>query len=165
MTFDPLALLEKLQKHGVELVVIGGIAAAAHGSPSSTVDLDVCYSRQDVNLKRLAAALRGIHARLRGTDDDVPFLLDDKTLGAGDHFTLTTDLGDLDLLGTPAGTAGYDELATHAVEVDLDGMIVRVAALDDLIKMKKAAGRPKDRVELEILGALRDELGQALPGD
>ena len=165
MTFDPLALLAELQKHRVELVVIGGIAAAAHGSPSSTVDLDICYSRQDANLKAVAAALRDVHARLRGTDDDGPFLLDERTLAAGDHFTLTTDLGDLDLLGVPAGTAGYDELAAHAVKVDLDGMIVRVAALDDLIKMKKAAGRPKDRIELEILGALREELGQAAPGD
>jgi hypothetical protein len=90
--------------------------------------------------------------------DAVPFLLHPETLGAGDHFTLSTDLGDLDLLGTPAGTGGYGDLLKHSTVVDLDGLGVVVASLEDLIGMKSAAGRPKDRIALEILGALRDEL-------
>jgi hypothetical protein len=122
------------------------------------VDLDVCYRRSGANLLRLADALRDITARFRGVPEDIPFLLDAETLEAGDHFTLTTSLGDLDLLGNPAGTAGYDDLLAHATEVDIDGITIRVASLDDLIRMKRAAGRPKDRVELEILAALRDEL-------
>ena len=87
----------------------------------------------------------------------MPFSLDAKTLAAGDHFTFVTDLGDLDCLGIPAGTLGYDDLMKSAVDVDLDGLVVAVASIDDLIRMKRAAGRPRDLAELEILGALRDE--------
>jgi hypothetical protein len=158
MTFDPIGLLKLLVEHGVEFVLIGGIAAAARGSPSTTVDLDVCYRRTADNLRRLAGALRAGDARLRGVDEDVPFLLDPATLEAGDHFTLTTSLGDLDLLGTPAGTAGYEDLEPRATEVDLEDVTIKVASLEDLIRMKRSAGRPKDRAELEILAALRDEL-------
>jgi hypothetical protein len=140
----------------VRFVVIGGIAAAAHGSPSVTQDLDVCYERAPENLRRLAAALDTLDARLRSTD--VPFRPDAAALGNGDQFTFTTRLGDFDCLGTPAGTGGFADLDANAIELDLDGVRVRVASIDDLIRMKRAAGRPKDRVELEILGALRDEI-------
>jgi hypothetical protein len=155
--FDPLGALRVLADHGVRHVVIGGIAGATHGSPSVTQDLDVCYERGSENLHHLASALTSIHARLRGTDDDVPLSLDAETLAAGDHFTFITDLGDLDCLGIPAGTLGYDDLKKDAVDVDLDGLTVAMASIDDLIRMKRAAGRPRDLAELEILGALRDE--------
>ena len=155
--FDPLGSLQVLSDHDVRYIVIGGIAGATHGSPSVTQDLDVCYERGPENLVRLAAALVSIHARLRGAEDDVPFSLDANTFAAGDHFTFVTDLGDLDCLGIPAGTRGYDDLKIGAVEVDLDGLVVAVASIDDLIRMKRAAGRPRDVAELEILGALREE--------
>jgi hypothetical protein len=155
--FDPLGSLRVLTDHGVRFVVIGGIAGATHGSPSVTQDLDVCYERGEENLERLATALGSIHARLRGADHDLPFSLDAKTLEAGDHFTFITDLGDLDCLGIPAGTLGYDDLMKGAVNIDLEGLNVAVASIDDLIRMKRAAGRPRDLAELEILGALRDE--------
>lgn len=155
--FDPLEILRVLDRHGVAFVLIGGVAARLHGSPSLTVDLDICYDRRPENLERLTAALIELGARLRGVDDEVPFLLDAKTLAAGLNFTFTTKAGPFDVLGEPAGISGYDELAANAEEVDLDGVVVAVADLDDLIRMKLAAGRPKDRVEAEILGALREE--------
>jgi predicted nucleotidyltransferase len=155
--FEPLGSLRVLSDHGVQFVVIGGVAGVTHGSPSVTQDLDVCYERSPENLERLASALASIHARLRGTDDDVAFSLDAKTLAAGDHFTFITDLGDLDCLGIPAGTLGYDDLVKDAIDIDLDGLVVSVSSLDDLIRMKRAAGRPRDLAELEILGALREE--------
>jgi hypothetical protein len=156
--FSPLSALDVLTRHGVRFIMIGGIAAAAHGSPSLTGDLDICCERDQDNLDRLAAALAELHAALRGADPDAGFVLDARSLAAGDHFTFTTDAGDLDVLGTPAGTNGFADLDANAVDVDLDGLLVRTASLEDLIRMKRAAGRPKDRVELEILGALRDEL-------
>jgi hypothetical protein len=156
--FDPIAVLETLERHGVRFVMIGGMAGAAYGSPSVTMDLDVCHDRRKENLERLAAALQELGAQLRGVEDDVPFVLDSATLRTGDHFTFTTRYGDVDCLGTPAGTTGYDDLARKAHQVDLDGLSVLVASLDDLIHMKRAAGRPKDRAEVEILGALRDEI-------
>jgi hypothetical protein len=139
-------------------VVIGGIAARLLGSPTVTRDLDICYARDTENLERLGMVLMRLGARLRGAPPGLPFRPDARTLAAGDHFTLTTVAGDLDLVGTPAGVAGYEELARTAERMDLDGVAVLVASVDDLIRMKRASGRPKDLVELEILGALRDEL-------
>ena len=156
--FDPLRIVRLLDERGVRFVLIGGVAAAAHGSPSVTQDLDVCYERSDENLSCLAGVLRELHATLRGAPADVPFSLDRATLARGDQFTFSTDAGDLDCLGTPAGTTGFADLAAGAVSTDLDGLNVLVASIDDLIRMKRAVGRPKDRAEVEILGALRDEI-------
>ncbi len=157
--FDPVHILRRLRAHGVKFVLIGGLAAKAHGSPTMTVDIDVCYARDRDNLERLAALLGELGTVLRGAPPDLPFHPDRKTLERGDVLTFTTDFGDLDILGTPAGVSGFGELDANADEAELeDGLVVRVASLDDLIRMKRAAGRPKDRVELEILGALRDEI-------
>lgn len=155
--FAPLEILAVLDRHGVASVLIGGVAGRLHGSPSLTGDLDICYDRRPENLERLAAALLELGARLRRVDGDVPFLSDARSLAAGSNFTLATTAGPLDVLGSPAGIGGYDELAANAEHMDVGGVVVAVADLDDLIRMKLAAGRPKDRVEVEILGALRDE--------
>jgi hypothetical protein len=139
-------------------VLIGGLAAALRGSPSVTQDVDICHASDEQNLKSLADALVEINARLRGAPAELPFRLDALTLARGDSFTFTTDLGWLDILATPSGTAGYDELAANADRVAAFDETFLVASIDDLIRMKRAAGRPRDRAELEILGALRDEI-------
>lgn len=156
--FDPEAVIRLLGRHGVRYVLIGGLAAVTHGAPLVTQDIDLCYARDDADLERLAAALREVHAYLREADRDLPFRLDARTLRAGDAFTLTTDVGWVDLLGTPAGTAGYEDLARTADTFELFGHRVLVASVDDLMRMKRAAGRPKDLLALEELGALREEL-------
>jgi hypothetical protein len=158
--FDPRLALTTLEGHGVRFVVIGGVGARLRGSPSITQDLDVCYDRAPENLKALAAALRELNARLRGVKEDVPFRLDERTLRAGDTFTFETDAGALDILGTPSGTGGYGDLEGDATEMDLGGVRVKVASVDALIRMKRAAGRLKDRIELEVLEALKDEIEQ-----
>ncbi len=84
--------------------------------------------------------------------------LDARTLSKTDAFTFTTDLGWIDILATPAGTEGYDDLARTAEIFQLFGYRVLIAAVDDLIRMKRAAGRPKDLLAIEELGALRQEL-------
>ncbi|MHB8467652.1 MAG: hypothetical protein ACYDH6_03095 [Acidimicrobiales bacterium] len=158
MPFDPIGALGVLQRHDVHFVVIGGFAGRLWGSPTMTNDVDVCYDRDPANLERLAEALVELGACLRGVDEEVPFLLDARTLADGQNFTFTTALGPLDILGQPAGVKDFNELAVNACEFDLgDGVDVPVCDLDDLIRMKRAAGRPKDRVELEILGAVREE--------
>lgn len=156
--FDPRALLTTLQRHGVRFVLIGGQAARALGSPFMSFDLDVCYDRAPDNLVALAAALREVGATLRGLDEDVPFLLDERTLRNGDSFTFNTDFGPLDVLATPSGTRGYDDLVAGAQRLDLGGVVVDVVGIDDLIRMKRAADRPKDRQAVEELIALRDEI-------
>jgi hypothetical protein len=156
--FQPETVIRLLGRHRVRYVLIGGLAAVTHGAPVITQDIDACYARDDPNLRRIARALLEVHAELRGADPDVPLRLDAKMLRAGDAFTFTTDMGWLDLLGTPAGTDGYEDLARTADTFDLFGYRVLVASVEDLIRMKRAAGRPKDLLVLEELGALRDEL-------
>ena len=158
--FDPLGVLRTLLDGGVRFVLIGGLAASVRGSPVITGDLDICYARDDDNLERLATVLASLQARLRGAPDDVSFVLDARTLKAGDHFTFSTSAGPIDILGTPAGTNGFADLDAAATDEAVDGMTVRVAAVDDLIRMKRAAGRPKDLIALEWLGALRDEIDE-----
>jgi hypothetical protein len=156
--FDAYRLLWELNDRGVRYVVIGAVAARALGSPLMTADLDVCYARDDANHEALAAMLQRVHARLRGTEPGLPFRLDAKTIARGDSFTFQTDFGAFDILGTPSGTSGYEDLVRNAVRIDLDGLAVLVAGIDDLIRMKRAAGRPKDLRVVEELGALREEL-------
>lgn len=134
------------------------MAGRLWGSPSITEDIDICYARDPVNLKALAEALRELGARLRGAPEDVRFLLDAETLRRGDHFTSITQAGNLDCFGFPAGSGGFDELSRTAAKMDIGGHKILVADIEDLIRMKRAAGRPKDRVEVEILSALRDEI-------
>jgi hypothetical protein len=158
--FEWTRALHALSDAGVRYVLIGGVAARIQGSPSLTRDLDICYARDRENLEALAAVLQGIHARLRGVTDAVPFKLDARTLAAGDSFTFITDLGDLDVLATPSGTQGFADLARDATPVKIGEREILVASVDDLIRMKRAAGRPKDLVEIEILGALREEAAE-----
>ena len=153
---DPLAALRVLQEHGVIFVLIGGQAARARGSGMLTKDIGICYDRSPDNLDRLAAALNAMHARLRGVSEDVPFVLDARTLRNGDSFTFETDHGAVDLLATPSGTSGFADLTATADSMDIGGFVVDVVSLDDLIRMKRAAGRPKDRIAVEELVALRD---------
>jgi hypothetical protein len=155
--FDLPALLDALQDHDVVFVVIGGVAVAGHGAPRATFDLDVVYQRNEDNLRRLAAALRSINATLRGAPEGVPFILDHETLADGDHFTFATDAGDLDVMATPAGSAGYEQLAANAEHAALRGRRFLIAAVEDLIRMKRSANRPKDQDALMYLEAIADE--------
>lgn len=159
--FDPFGILRVLSEHDVRYVVIGGVAAGLRGSPVLTGDLDVCYARDDDNLERLVATLRELGAELRGpgVPDDLPFRLDALTLRHGDSFTFSTTLGDFDILATPSGTRGHGDLDVDASDFEVaEGVVVRVVSVEDLMRMKRASGREKDRIHLEHLGALRDEL-------
>ena len=156
--FDPERALTTLANHGVRFVVIGGLAGRLWGSTAVTNDLDICYARDPKNLEALAAALRELDSTLRGAPEKLPFVLDARTLAAGDHFTFSTDAGNLDCIGTPAGSRGFSDLIAAAVEMTIGSARVFVVAIEDLIRMKEASGRPKDRVELEILAALKEEL-------
>jgi len=160
--FDPIGALRILSDEGVRFVVIGGYAGGLLGAPLITNDLDICYDRSKDNLVRLAAALVRMNAKLRvaNVDEELPFILDARTLAAGDSFTFTTDLGSLDVLGTPSGTAGYPDLAARAQLQPVSGdLSVPVVVLGDLMRMKRASGRIKDRLQLEVLAAMEE--GQA----
>lgn len=156
--FDPLRVLRTLLAHEVRFVVVGGFAGALWGSPSITVDLDICYERSSRNYEALVAALRDLGATLRGAPDGLPFQLDAQSIKMGDSFTFKTTAGDFDCLGTPSGTNGYRDLRTNATTFELaPDLRVDVCSLDDLIRMKRAAARRKDLIEVEILTAVKEE--------
>jgi hypothetical protein len=161
--YRPDQVVRLLGRHGVRYVLIGGLAAVTQGASLVTQDVDLCHAVDVENLARLAAALDEVNARLRGADPDLPFRPDSRTLRKGDSFTFTTDIGPVDILATPAGTRGYDDLASTADVFQLFGQRVLVATVEDLIRMKRASGRTKDLLAIEELGVLRDELDS--PGD
>jgi hypothetical protein len=156
--FDPAPILDALEEHGVDFVVVGGLAGMAHGSRYPTNDMDVAYERGRENLERLATALRELGATLRGAPPDGPLLLDATSLANGANFTFDTNLGPLDILGDPAGAPKYEALRSDAVETTLFGVRVRVASLDHLIAMKEAAGRPQDILAAGEYRVISDEL-------
>jgi len=156
--FDPARLLRVLVEHRVRFVLIGGLAGRLWGSPIVTNDVDICFARDPSNLQALTTALHHLNARLRGVPPGVPFLLDPETLERGDHFTFVTDAGNLGCLGSPSGSGGHDDLARTSQSMRIGEIDVKVSSLEDLIKMKEAAGRAKDRIEVEVLSALRDEI-------
>jgi hypothetical protein len=153
--FSPRALLARLVEAEVDFVVVGGVAAVAHGSVAFTQDLDISYAPNGENLEQLGRVLVELGARLRGVTDDVPFIPDGRTLRRTRVLTLDTSLGLLDLLAQPDGAPVYGRLRERAVGQEVAGVPVLVASLDDLIAMKKAAGRPKDLVAVEELEAIK----------
>jgi len=151
--------LRALQEAGVDLIIIGGLAATLHGSARVTFDIDVLYSRTDENIARLVAALRPLSPYLRGAPPGLPFQFDEPTVKAGLNFTLTTSAGSFDLLGEVTGCGRYEDVAAHSRGQSVFGHDSLVIDLDWLIRAKRAAGRPKDLevlAELEILRDLTD---------
>lgn len=152
---DVQRLLDVLAAAGVDFVVVGGVALVLRGSSRVTLDLDLCYARDRENLRRLAAALAPYHPRLRGAPVDLPFLWDDRTLASGLNFTLTTDLGDLDILGEVAGVGAYAEVSAGSSELVVSDTRIRVMDLDALERSKRAAGRAKDLLDLAEIAEIR----------
>jgi hypothetical protein len=152
-------LLQTLSAAGVEYILIGGLAANAHGAIRTTRDVDVVYARPQENLERLETALAPLHPYLRGAPPGLPFRLDVPTLQAGLNFTLSTDFGELDLLGEVAG-GRYEDLVPDSEWLDLFGVRCRCLTLQALIRVKRAAGRPKDFETVAELEALAEERGR-----
>lgn len=149
-------LLRTLAAGNVEFILVGGVAAVAHGSARATQDLDIVYRRSPANLTALAEALQPLHPELRGAPPGLPFRLDVPTLRAGLNFTLTTKIGWLDLLGEIAGGGSYEELLPHTHAVEVFEIRCRLLDLETLIQTKRAAGRPKDFEGIAELEYLRD---------
>jgi hypothetical protein len=156
--FRPTTLLGLLAHAKIDFVVVGGVAIVVQASPRFTRDLDICYATDKANLAQLGSLLVSLEARLRGLDDDVPFVPDARMLRRTQMLTLTTREGDLDLLVDPPGAPGYAALRRRADVIELAGASVRIASVEDLISMKRAAGRPQDQIDVESLEIARSRL-------
>ena len=152
--FEPL--VHALNDEGVEFVLIGGLAAWLHGSGRSTLDIDILYRRDDANHVRIVAAVAPFAPYLRGAPPGLPFLFDAKTISAGGNFTLTTSAGYIDLLASIAG-GDYDTLLPHTTAMGVFGRECRVLDLPTLIRVKRAAGRPKDFEAIAELERILEE--------
>jgi hypothetical protein len=150
------APLRLLAQYKVDCVIVGGIAAALHGSSLLTNDVDVCYARDSNNLKRLAEALKSVNARLRNVPEGLPFILDAETSVRSSNFTFSTDVGDLDLLGEIRGVGVYKEVLEGSLTVELFGHHFAVIDIGKLILAKRAAGRTKDLLALPELEAIQE---------
>lgn len=153
--FDPRRILERLVAASVDFVVIGGIAVIASGYVRMTRDLDIAFAGDGTNLRALGEALTEIDARLRGVEEELPFVADERTLAGVQLLTLETSLGWLDVHRQVPGITSYEDLRGRAREIDLDGVKVHIASVDDLLAMKRAAGRPQDQLDIEALEAIR----------
>jgi hypothetical protein len=144
-------------RHDVAFIVVGGAAAIAHGSVRLTSDLDIVYQRTPANIDRLVAALVEHQPYLRGAPPGLPFRLDKATRSRGLNFTLVSSLGDIDLLGEIPGGSNYQDLLPGSIELSVFAMRCRCLSLAQLIRAKRAAGRPRDLDVLAELEAIQEE--------
>jgi hypothetical protein len=148
-------MLRRLVGAGVDFVVVGAIAVVLSGYGRATRDLDIAFAADPGNLQALSEVLAGLDAKLRGIEGDVPFIPDAKTLDGIELLTLETSHGWLDVHRSLAGVRSYDALRRRAERVNLDEISVLVASIDDLIAMKRAAGRPQDEIDIGALDAIK----------
>lgn len=157
-----IQLLPLLCRWQVRFVLIGGGAAIVHGLARTTYDVDVVYDRAPDNLEKLAFALQELSAYPRGAPPGLPFHFDLRTLQSGLNFTLTTTLGDLDLLAEVPGNGTWQTLQEHSAAIQIYGCDVPVVSLCKLIELKVAAGRPKDfEVVAQLRALLAEQTGEA----
>lgn len=162
--FDPERIVTVLAEHQVRYVLVGALAARLQGFPRVTADMDITPAEDPNNVERLAAALTQLDARVftEGVPEGLAFDCSARTLANAEMWNLVTDAGRLDVVFTPAGTQGYDDLHESAVPFDVFGVSLEAAALEDIIRSKEAADRPQDRHDVVVL---REMLRRAAEDD
>lgn len=150
---EPEKILAVLVEHEVDFYVIGALAAWLQGNPTVTLDVDVMPRRDLENADRLAAALRVLRARRRGEEVAAELEGADFLGWQSQHFE--TAAGPLDVVPQASAIGGFEDVAT--VELDLDGLSIRVLTLDEVIASKEKLARPKDTAALPALYATREE--------
>jgi hypothetical protein len=153
---DPERVIRVLAHHKVRYVLIGALAARLYGFPRVTADIDITPDRDPVNLKRLAAALRELEAKVYSDalPEGLEFDCSAATLSRAAIWNLVTSAGRLDVVFAPAGTDGYPDLAKEGVPYEAFGIPILAASLQDIIRSKVAADRPQDRADVPLLRAI-----------
>ena len=147
-------ILELLNKHEVEYIVVGGVAAVIHGAPVTTFDLDALVRVSEENATRLKTALDELDARYREHQSTIK--PGKKDILAGGHLLLMTRAGPLDVLGFIGDQERYEDLIDASSKVSIASGSIRVLNLEELIRQKKATDRPKDRAVIELLQEVLD---------
>ena len=160
--FDPERLIRALHNHRVDFVLIGALAARLYGFPRLTADADITPARDKRNLGRLATALRELDAKIytESLPEGLAFDCSATMLERATTWNLVTNAGRLDIAFMPAGTKGYDDLAKDAERFSAFGVEFQVSSLDNIIRSKQAAGRPKDRDDVLLLRELKRRLAE-----
>jgi predicted nucleotidyltransferase len=154
---DYALLLKALAEADVDFILVDGVAATALGSARLTQDVDVVYSRKPDNIARLVSALEPYHPYLRGAPPGLPFRWSGDTIRSGLNFTLTTSIGDIDLLGDIVVVGAYEDLLQDTTVLQLYGIECRCVTLRRLILLKRAAGQPRDLDAIAELEAILEE--------
>ena len=150
---DPERLIAVLGAHDVRYVLVGALGARLQGFPRLTADADITPARDQGNLKRLAAALRELKAKVytESVPEGLRFDCSARALARADLWNLVTSAGRLGIAFVPSGTAGYDDLARGALHYEVNGVQIQVARLEDIIRSKEAADRPQDRQDVAVM--------------
>jgi hypothetical protein len=150
---DPERLFKTLARRRVDYVLIGALAARLQGFPRLTADADITPSRQPDNLRRLAAALRDLKARVYtdAVPEGLPFDCTTAMLQRAELWNLKTAAGRLDLAFRPSGTEGFEDLVKGAVRFQVYGGELLASSLRDILRSKEAADRPQDRQDALII--------------
>ena len=154
---DPEAIVGTLNKHKVRFVLIGALAARLHGFPRVTADADITPASDTPNVERLAKALRELRAKVytEAVPEGLEFDCTAAMLNRAAMWNLVTSAGRIDIAFKPAGTEGYNDLASGAERFKAYGVVFLAASLSDIIRSKEAAGRPKDREDVAIMRAMQ----------
>ena len=157
------SLLARLIHGGVEFVVVGGYAAAAHGVSLVTQDIDICCPFTMQNLLSLQKAVSDLHPVHRLTPQRIPLHLTKENCTGLKNLYLGTDLGPLDCLGEVLGLGNYKAIESHTIELEFPAGHCRFLDLDALIKAKEAMDRPRDRETVLQLRAIRSRRDKKTP--
>ncbi len=158
---DLKELFRVLDEHGVDYLIIGGVAAQVHGRRRTTKDLDVTPAPEAENFERLAAALVALDAHPTELGPNAPTPSADQLRLAPVVPPLTTRHGELHILNEVPGAGEYTGMRGRALQIDLDGIAMRIVSVDDLIRMKRTIGRPSDIEDIEALTTIARREGSA----
>lgn len=154
-------LLARLIRADVEFVLVGGLAAAIHGSSLNTRDVDICCRFSEANLLRIQTGLADLHPvhRMR---PDLPLDLTPKQCKDLKNLYIKTDLGIIDCLGEVLGVGEFDTVLSHSIQIDLPIGPLRILNIDTLIKAKEAMSRPHDLITIQHLEAIKAQVSNSI---
>jgi predicted nucleotidyltransferase len=148
-------LAETLNRHGVDWVLIGGMAVMLYGADYLTSDCDLAFDKTKDNLLSLKGALEELGARPIRASENGPFELDFSIL-MSPFMHLKSEAGPIDLINRLPNIDSYEELARNALKVEIEGVEIRIASIDDIIRLKTDTGRERDLLHITMLRSLKD---------